>query len=125
MAKILIVDDSKFMRLVLTGMLEKKGAHKVVGEAEDGSLAVAKYKEVNPDLVTMDLIMPVVSGVQAVKDLIKHDANAKIVIISAMGQEKIIEELMQLGAKGFVIKPVSPEKLLETIGKVLGVGAQG
>ena len=119
MAKILIVDDSKFMRLVLRRILEKDGAHTMAGEAENGLDAIEKYKKLKPDIVTMDIIMPVESGIAAVKGIIAFDGNAKIVMVSAMGQEKAVEEVMALGAKGFVLKPVSDEKLLEAIKKAL------
>ena len=120
MAKVLIVDDSRFMRLILRRILEASGVHTVAGEAEDGAAAIEKYKELKPDAVTMDVIMPVESGIAAVKGIIEFDKNAKIVMVSAMGQEKVVEEVMGLGAKAFVVKPVMGEKLLEAIKTALG-----
>jgi two-component system chemotaxis response regulator CheY len=119
MAKVLIVDDSKFMRLILKNILAKDGKHSVVGEAENGVDAFNKYKELLPQIVTMDIIMPIETGLTAVRKMVEFDKDVKIIMVSAMGQEKIVEEAMQLGAKGFVIKPVKPEVLLEMIDKVL------
>jgi two-component system chemotaxis response regulator CheY len=119
MPKILVVDDSKFMRLILRNILGKDAKHNVVGEAENGADAFTKYKELSPDIVTMDIIMPVETGLCAVKKMVEFDKNARIIMVSAMGQEKIVEEAMQLGAKGFVVKPVKPEILLEMIDKVM------
>jgi two-component system chemotaxis response regulator CheY len=122
MAKILVVDDSKFMRLTLKNFLEKNlgGAHKVIGEAGSAAEAVQKYAELKPDLVTMDIIMPDESGLEAVKKIMASDANAKIIMVSAMGQEKIVEEAIALGAKSFVTKPIKSDELLKTLEKVLG-----
>ncbi len=120
MANILVVDDSQFMQLTLKNILEKDNKHKVIGTAKDDISAVEKYKELKPDLVTMDIIMPVESGLRAVKNILEYDKSAKIIMVSAMGQEKIVEEALQLGAKGFIVKPVVPQKLLEMIDKVLG-----
>jgi len=121
MANVLVVDDSKFMRLILKNGIENDSGkrHKVVGEAEDGASAVAKYKELKPDIITMDIIMPVESGLQAVQKIIELDPSAKIIMVSAMGQEKIVEEAMKLGAKGFVTKPVKNEELLASIDKII------
>ncbi|OGS20476.1 MAG: hypothetical protein A3J83_03505 [Elusimicrobia bacterium RIFOXYA2_FULL_40_6] len=115
MHKVLVVDDSRFMRLTLKNMLEKNGKYEVVGEAEDDISALEKYKDLKPDVVTMDVIMPTESGLTAVKEIIKFDPNARIVMVSAMGQEKIIEEAISFGARGFVTKPVKPEDLLKAI----------
>src|SRR3989339_887716 len=121
MANVLVVDDSKFMRLILKNGIENDSGkkHKVVGEAEDGASAVAKYKELKPDIITMDIIMPVESGLQAVQKIMELDPSAKIIMVSAMGQEKIVEEAMKLGAKGFVTKPVKNEELLASIDKII------
>jgi two-component system chemotaxis response regulator CheY len=119
MANVLVVDDSKFMRLILKNILAKDNKHTVIGEAENGVDAFNKYKELHPDLVTMDIIMPIETGLAAVRKMVEYDKNVRIIMVSAMGQEKIVEEAMQLGAKGFVVKPVKPEVLLEMIEKVL------
>jgi two-component system, chemotaxis family, chemotaxis protein CheY len=122
MATVLIVDDSKFMRLTLKNLIEKRsgGRHVVVGEAEDDVTAIQKFKELKPDLVTMDIILPSNGGLKAVAEIIMTDPAANILVVSAMGQEKIIEEALRLGAKGFVIKPVNPDKLLASIDQIVG-----
>jgi two-component system chemotaxis response regulator CheY len=121
MAKILVVDDSKFMRMTLKNLIEKSfnGAHSVVGEAGTAAEATEKYLLLKPDLVTMDIIMPQESGLEAVKKIIAHSPTARIIMVSAMGQEKIVEEAIALGAKSFVIKPVKTEELIKTIEKAL------
>jgi len=113
--RVLVVDDSKFMRLAIKSMLEKDQKHQVVDEAETDVSAVEKYKSAKPDFVTMDIIMPIESGLRAVKEIIQFDPNAKILMVSAMGQEKIVEETVQLGAKGFVVKPIKVDELLKKI----------
>lgn len=121
MAKILVVDDSKFMRLTLKNFLERNSgnAHQVVGEAENAKEAVEKYSQLKPDLVTMDIIMPEESGLEAVKKILAVDSAAQIIMVSAMGQEKIVEEALSLGALAFITKPIKPDELLKTIDKVL------
>lgn len=119
MARILVVDDSKFMRMTLKNMIE--GAeHTVVGEADDDNSAVIKYKELKPDLVTMDIIMPIDSGIKAVKEIIQFDPEAKIIMVSAMGQDEVIKEALDLGAKAFVVKPVKPQELKKAIEAAVG-----
>jgi len=121
MARILVVDDSKFMRLILKNYFEKDSAdkHEVVGEAESGDQAVLKYKELKPDLVTMDIIMPAESGIDAVKQILAIDAKAKVIMVTAMGQEKIVAEAKKIGVKGFITKPIKPEDLLSVVKGVL------
>ncbi len=121
MANILVVDDSKFMRLTLKNFIERNsgGKHKVIGEAEDAPQAVEQYNLLKPDIVTMDIIMPEEIGIEAVKKIISSDPNAKIIMVSAMGQEKIVQEAIQAGAKAFINKPVKPEELLAAIDKLL------
>ncbi len=121
MIKVLIVDDSKFMRLTLKNIL-RRNEIKVVGEAESDMEAVEKYKKLKPDLVIMDIIMPVQSGLKAVGEICKLNHDAKIIMVSAMGQEAIMEESVKLGAKAFVVKPVKQEELLEIISKVMQEG---
>jgi len=118
MKRVLIVDDSKFARMILRKMLEEIN-FEIVAEAETDVEAVEKYKQFKPDLVTMDIILPVENGLKAVKDIMAFDPQAKIIMVSAMGQEKIIEEAIQLGAKGFMVKPISKEKLLAEIEKII------
>jgi two-component system chemotaxis response regulator CheY len=118
MKRVLIVDDSKFARIILRKMLEESG-FEIVAEAETDVEAVEKYKQFRPDLVTMDIILPIENGLKAVKEIMAFDSQAKIIMVSAMGQEKIVEEALQLGAKGFVVKPISKEKLINEVNKVI------
>ena len=116
--RVLIVDDSKFVRKVLTNILES-GGHTVCGEAVTGVEAVAKYSELKPDLVTMDVIMPDMSGVDAVKEIKKVDSSAKIVVVSAMGQQPVVTELLREGALDYIVKPFQPARVLESIDKLI------
>lgn len=118
MAKVLVVDDAAFMRITIKTMLEKNG-FEVVGEAEDGSVAITKYKELNPDIVTMDITMPNMTGVDSLKEIRKYDPEAKIVMVSAMGQEKIVMEAVMNGAKSFIVKPFKEEQVMNTLNKIL------
>ena len=111
---ILIVDDAMFMRLSLKTMLEKNG-YKVVGEAENGIVAVEKYKELRPDIVTMDITMPEVDGVEALVQIRAIDGNAKVVMVSAMGQEVMIRKAIIAGAKNFIVKPFTVESVLKVL----------
>lgn len=115
---VLVVDDAAFMRMVIKMMLERNG-YKVVGEAENGQAAILKYKELHPDLVTMDITMPVMSGIDACKEICKYDSNAKIVMVSAMGQDGLVRDAITSGAKSFIVKPYKEEHVLQTIGKIL------
>ena len=117
LAKILIVDDAAFMRMMLKNILGK-GGHEIVGEGQDGNEAVQKYMELKPDVVTMDIVMPRVNGIEAVREIMKKDPNAKIVMISALGQEAMVKEALELGAKDFIVKPFNKDKVLEVINKV-------
>lgn len=119
MAKgVLIVDDAAFMRMMIKDILGKKG-YQIVGEAEDGAKAVEKYEELKPDLVIMDITMPEMDGIEAVKRIIAADADATIVMCSAMGQQAMVIEAIQAGAKDFIVKPFQPERVLEAVSKVL------
>ncbi len=118
MANILIVDDAAFMRMMLKDILSKNG-FTVVGEAENGMLGVQKYFELKPDLTIMDITMPEMDGLQAVKEIKKRDAQARIVMCSAMGQQAMVIEAIQSGAKDFVVKPFQPERVVEAITKAL------
>ena len=118
MAKVMVVDDSQFMRLTIQTMLVA-GHHEVVAQAENGPQAVEQYKKYRPEVVTMDIIMPVASGLEAVSQIIKFDPAARILMVSAMGQEKIVQDAMRLGAKGFLGKPVKAIELLEKISQSL------
>jgi two-component system chemotaxis response regulator CheY len=116
--KVLVVDDAAFMRMMIKDIL-RKGGYEVVGEAEDGVKAVEKFKELRPDLVTMDITMPDMDGITAVKEIRKIDANAMIIMCSAMGQQAMVIDAIQAGAKDFVVKPFQPERVLEAARKVL------
>jgi two-component system chemotaxis response regulator CheY len=104
---------------MIRDVLTKYG-YEVVGEAEDGGEAVKKYQELRPDLVTMDIVMKESSGIDGVKGIIKVDPKAKILIISAMGQQVMMIKAIQSGASGFIVKPFKPEMLLEEVRRVLG-----
>lgn len=118
MAKILVVDDATFMRMMLKDILTKNG-HTVVGEATNGREALEKYQEVNPDLVTMDITMPEIDGLQGLKNIKAVDPNARVVMCSAMGQQMMVIEAIQSGAKDFIVKPFQADRVLEAINKAL------
>ena len=117
MAKVLIVDDAAFMRISIKNMLTKNG-YEVVGEAENGLIGVELYKELKPDIVTMDITMPEMSGLDALKEITKIDPQAKIVMVSAMGQEAMVREAIVSGAKGFIVKPFKEEGIIAAIKKL-------
>lgn len=116
--KILIVDDAAFMRMMIKDILSKNG-YEVVGEAADGAQAVEKYKESQPDLVTMDITMPEMDGITALKEIKKINPNAKIIMCSAMGQQAMVIDAIQAGAKDFIVKPFQADRVLEAISKTL------
>jgi len=117
MARIMIVDDAAFMRITIKNML-KKSSHEVVGEAENGKVAVERYKLLNPDIVTMDITMPEMDGITALKEIIKIDPSAKVIMVSAMGQEAMVREAVMSGAKGFIVKPFKEEGIISAIDKL-------
>jgi two-component system, chemotaxis family, chemotaxis protein CheY len=117
MKRVLITDDAVFMRLSLKSMLEKNG-FEVVGEAENGAIALEKYKILKPDIVTLDITMPVMDGLEALKNIKALDKNAKVMMISAMGQETIVREAVMSGAVGFVIKPFNEETITKAFNKL-------
>jgi two-component system chemotaxis response regulator CheY len=118
-ARILIVDDAAFMRMMLSDILVEKGIE-VVGEAKDGEEALRLFKELKPDLVTMDIVMPGVGGIESIKEVLKIDPAAKILVVSALGQQALVKEAVEAGAKGFLVKPFKPEKVIEEVEKILG-----
>ena len=118
MATVLVVDDAAFMRMMLKDILTK-GGYDVVGEAADGNEAVAKYNELKPDLVTLDITMPNKTGIEALKDIKSSDPAAKVVMCSAMGQQSMVIEAIQSGAKDFIVKPFQADRVLESIRKIL------
>ncbi len=117
--KVLIVDDAAFMRMMIKDILTKNG-FEVVGEAENGAKAVEKFQELRPDLTTMDITMPEMDGISAVKQIKKIDAGAKVIMCSAMGQQAMVIEAIQSGARDFIVKPFQPDRVLEAIRKAIG-----
>ena len=120
MAKnILICDDAAFMRMMIKDILTKNG-YNVVGEAENGKIAVEKYSELSPDLVLLDITMPEMDGIGALKAIKAKDPNACVIMCSAMGQQAMVIEAIQSGAKDFIVKPFQAERVLEAVKKVIG-----
>ena len=118
MPSVLIVDDAAFMRMMLKDILSKNG-YEVVGEAENGKVAVSMYEELKPDVVTMDITMPEMDGITAVKEIKKASPDAKVVMVSAMGQQAMVIEAIQAGAADFIVKPFQPDRVLEALGKAI------
>lgn len=116
---ILVVDDAAFMRMMIKDILSKNG-YEVVGEANDGAQAVEKFKELKPDLVTMDITMPEMDGIAALKEIKTIDPNAKVIMCSAMGQQAMVIDAIQAGAKDFIVKPFQADRVIEAIKKTLG-----
>lgn len=116
--RVLIVDDAAFMRMMIKNILTKNG-YEVVGEAENGMAAVELYKQLKPDLVTMDITMPEMDGIAGVKAIRAVDPNAKIIMVSAMGQQAMVMEAIQAGAKDFIVKPFQQERILQAMERVL------
>ncbi|MFE4238921.1 response regulator [Peribacillus butanolivorans] len=116
--KILIVDDAAFMRMMIKDILSKNG-FEIVGEAADGAQAVEKYRETYPDLVTMDITMPEMDGITALKEIKKVNPQAKVIMCSAMGQQAMVIDAIQAGAKDFIVKPFQADRVLEAINKAL------
>lgn len=117
--RVLVVDDAAFMRMMLKDILVKNG-FEIAGEAENGAQAVDKYQEIKPDVTTMDITMPEMDGISAVKQIKSLDPAAKIVMCSAMGQQAMVIEAIQAGAKDFIVKPFQPERVVEALRKVAG-----
>ena len=118
MPSVLIADDAAFMRMMLKNVLTEAG-YEVVGEAENGAVAVSKYRELNPDLTTMDITMPEMDGLTAWKEIRAGDPSARVVMCSAMGQQSMVIESIQAGAKDFIVKPFQPDRVLEAVQKAL------
>ena len=119
MTKVLIVDDAAFMRMMIKDILQKNG-FEVVGEASNGIEAVNLYKKEKPDVVTMDITMPDMDGIEAVKEIRAFDPGAKIIMCSAMGQQSMVMDAIKSGAKDFIVKPFQADRVLEAIRKVVG-----
>ena len=118
MARVLIVDDAMFMRMTIKKMLEAHG-HSVAGEAGNGLEAVKKYMEIKPDVVLLDITMPEMNGVEALKRIREVDAKAKVIICSAMGQQEMVAQAIQNGAKDFVVKPFEESRLVAAVNRVM------
>jgi two-component system chemotaxis response regulator CheY len=118
MARILVVDDAKFMRTLVKDALSSQG-HVIVGEAENGNQAVAMYDSLKPDLVTMDITMREKDGLEAASEILKKDPNARIIMVTALGQEDLLARAIKMGVKDFVVKPFPPERLQQAAQKAL------
>lgn len=114
--KILVVDDASFVRMALGQILMEDG-HEIIGEASDGVEAIEKYKLLKPDLVTMDITMPVMGGIDSLKGIIQFDPNAKVIMCSAMGQQEFVFQAIEAGALDFIVKPFDKERIKEAIRK--------
>ena len=117
MTSVLIVDDAAFMRMAIKTMLEKSN-YSVIGEAENGIIAVEMYKSLQPDIVTMDITMPEMNGIEALTLIRAFDPKAKVIMVSAMGQEKMVKDAIIKGAVTFIVKPFQEDYLRETLNKV-------
>jgi len=117
MTRVLIVDDAAFMRLSIKNMLIKNG-YEVIGEAENGKVGVEKFRDLSPDIVTMDITMPVMTGLEALTEIVKINPNAKVVMVSAMGQEAMVRDAIISGAKGFVVKPFKEDGFISALRKL-------
>ena len=118
MARVLVVDDAAFMRKMVTDALTK-GGHEVVGEAGNGVEALSQYRDLKPDLMTLDITMPEKDGITTLKELIEVDPGAKVVMCSALGQESKVLESIKLGAKDFVVKPFQSDRVIDAVCKAL------
>ncbi len=116
--RVLVADDAAFMRQMIREILEAEGLE-VVGEAVDGVEAIDQFSKLHPDLVTMDIVMPRRSGIDAVKGILELDPHARVVMCSALGQETLVMEALQAGARDFIVKPFKPDNVIATLAKVL------
>lgn len=119
-SRVLIVDDLAFIKLIIKDTLEKTG-FEVAGEASNGLEAIEQYKRLRPDIVLMDITMPKMDGIQALQEIVKIDPQAKVIMCSALGQQKLIIQSIQLGAKDFIVKPFKPERIVGAIKKALNM----
>lgn len=117
MTKVLIVDDASFIRLAIKTMLERYD-FEVIGEAENGEIGIQKYLALQPDLVIMDITMPILGGIESLKAILKLDSKAKVVMLSAMGQESVVREAVISGAKTFIVKPFKEDHVIKTLTKI-------
>ncbi len=118
MIRVLVADDARFMREMIREIIEPEG-FEVVGEAADGVQAVESYQELKPDLITMDIVMPRCSGLDAVRKILAVHPEARVVMVSALGQESLVKEAMEAGAKDFIVKPFKPDRVLATLRKAV------
>jgi len=116
MKTVLIIDDSDILRMTIKEIVTNNG-YKVVGEASNGNSGIEKYKELKPDLVTMDITMDDMDGIDALKQIIRADAKAKVIVISAMGQDVVVRDAIMAGAKGFIVKPFSEQQIMDAFNK--------
>ena len=114
MKTVMLVDDANFMRMTIKKMLEKSN-YEVIGEAENGAMGVELYKELQPDIVTMDITMPEMSGIDALKKIKAFDPKAKVIMVTAMGQEGMVREAIKSGAKNYIVKPFTEEQLFKVL----------
>lgn len=117
MKKVLIVDDAAFMRVSIKNILVKNG-YEVIGEAENGKVAIQKFQELSPDIVTMDITMPEMDGLASLKKILEINSSANVIMISAMGQESMVREAVLSGAKGFIVKPFKEDVILSALGNL-------
>ncbi len=117
--KVLIVDDALFMRNMLKEIFVRAG-HQVIGEAANGIDAVERYRELRPDLVTMDIVMPLKSGIEALQEITAEDPDACVIMCSALGQDALVVEAVQAGARDFIVKPFKEERVLDVVQRVVG-----
>jgi len=118
MARILVVDDASFMRQMIREIVEAEG-HEVIGEASDGDEAIQEFQRLQPDIVTMDIVMPRCSGIDAVAQIRRLDAGARVVMCSALGQDRLVDDAMEAGAVAFIVKPFKPDAVLDTLADAL------
>jgi two-component system chemotaxis response regulator CheY len=119
--RVLVADDARFMRQLIREIIEPEG-FEVVGEAADGRAAVEEFQKLQPDLVTMDIVMPKRSGIDALREILSLDATAKVAMVSALGQEALVMEAIQAGASDYIVKPFKPEAVIATLRKIAEKG---
>ncbi len=118
MARILVTDDARFMRLMLVKILKRQG-HEIVGEAQNGEEAIEKYARLRPELLTMDVVMPKLNGIKAVQKIMQLDPRARIIMVTALGQEAMVKEAIKSGAKDYVVKPFKTDQVIKAVERVL------